>query len=120
MPRRPPTIQQGSIPWANIRSPNGQVKKRPIVVLTATDEIVLDEPLVGVAVSTLVSEPLPDGHIEIPWQVNGHPATRLRRRSVAVCNWLIQVTRSELEPTEAYVPSKTLLAIIQAVRRLNE
>ena len=119
MPLRLPSVRQGSIPWASVRSPNGQIKTRPIVVITATDEIVLDGPIVGVAVSTLVSVPVPDEHIELPWQPQGHPATRLRRRSVAVCNWLVEVHFSELEPTEAYVPSKTMLRIIETVRRLN-
>jgi len=88
-------------------------------VITATDEIVMDAPVVGVAVSTLVREPLPADHIELPWHIHGHPSTGLRKRSVAVCRWLVEVHPSDLEPTDAYVPSKTLLRILESVRDVN-
>ncbi len=114
-----PNLRQGSIIWIEVSDPRGNVKRRPVIVLTATDEIILDQLVDGVAVTTTFAEPAPSDCIELPWQPNGHPATQLRRRSAAVCSWLVQFRQSEVVSVEGYVPGKTFLRILQTVAEIN-
>lgn len=115
-------LRLGSIVWHPVPDARGDAKEnpRPIVILTPTEEIILDQPIVGVAVSTRVSEPPSPNEVPLPYSRLGHPATRLRRRCVAVCNWLVEVRPTELRPVEGYVPAKTLARILRRVREINE
>jgi len=115
-------LKQGSIVWDSVPDQRGNVKTnpRPIVIITATGEILLDQPVVGVAVSTRVSEPRSIDEVRLPYSRFGHPATRLRRRCVAVCYWLVEVRPSDLGLVEGYVPTRILLKILRRVRELND
>jgi len=109
------SLRIGAIVWAAIADPRGAVKVRPVVVATRTDEILLDQEWVGVAVTTTFGEPPPDSHVELPWDPIGHPATRLRRRSAAVCDWLVRLRASDVKSVEGYVPGRILLRIVNKV-----
>ena len=74
---------------SEMSDPNGaNPKDRPSVVVTPTDEIAPDGPLVVVAISTLLPGPVPDDHVELPWDPRGHPRTGLRTRCAAVIPWI--------------------------------
>lgn len=111
---------QGSIVWADVADPRGQTKRRPLVILTASGEVLLDAPIVGVAITTSFPEPPPHEYIELPWHPRGHPATRLRRRSAAACHWLVRLQPSDIVETKGYVPTRVLIEILARVRQLNE
>jgi len=113
-------LRQGSIVWIEVPDPRGKAKKRPVVVLTATEEILLDRAIVGVAVSTSIGHPVPDYCVLLPWDRRGHPATRFRQRCGAVCNWLVRFRPSDVTSVEGYLPGKTLLKVIQSVDRLTK
>lgn len=87
---------------------------------TATSDIVLDQPVAAVAVTTTFPRPTPSNMVDLPWHPRGHPATRLARRSAAVCNWLVELTPSQVRERKGYVPQKTLLAIVERVQELNQ
>ena len=112
-------IAQGTIAWAEVDDPKGRRKRRPIVILTETTEIVLDQPIVTVAITTTYPDPPTDEYVELPWMRSNHPATGLTKGSAAACNWLIPVKPSEIKEIRGYVPTKYLLEIVQNVRRLN-
>ena len=113
-------IAQGTIAWAEVDDPKGRKKKtRPIVIITKTTEIVRDQPIVAVAITTTYPDPPTDEYVELPWIRWHHPATGLNKRSAAVCNWVIPVKPSEIKEIRGYVPTKYLLQIVQNVRRLN-
>lgn len=112
-------LRQGLIVWIEVSDPRGHVKKRPVVVISADEDVLLDKPIFGVAVTTTYSEPPPANCVPLPWNVRGHPATRLRRRSAAVCDWLVSFRPSEVATLEGYVPARTLQAILRTVRDLN-
>lgn len=90
------------------------------MILTSSDEILLDAEIVGVAVTSTLSDPSPPEYVLLPWSDRGHPATGLRRRSAAVCNWLVRLHPSDIDETMGFVPTKTLLAIVEKVRMLNQ
>ena len=112
-------LAQGSIVWARIPDPRGLIKRRPVVILTDAGEIVLNGPIVGVAVTTSFPDPPPRIYVELPCHSRGHPATRLTRRSAAVCNWLVQLQPSDVEEIKGVVPTQTMLSIVNRVRELN-
>jgi len=119
MPESRGQLAQGSLVWADVADGRGHIKRRPLVIVTETSEIVLDGPVVGVAVTTTYPEPPPREFVELPWDRRRHPATRLVRRSAAVCNWLVELTPSQVVEVRGYVPTKVLLQIIERVRDLN-
>ncbi len=112
-------LEQGSIVWAWVPDPKGEEKCRPAVVITATDEIVLNGPVAVVAVSASIPETLPESHIELPWHPARHPATHLSKRCAAVCNWLAKIRPSDIVEIRGYVPARWLLPIVDLVNQLN-
>jgi len=106
-------IQQGSIVWVTMTDGRGFTKRRPAVVLTANDEILLDGPVVVAAITTAYGEPPPHNLVELPWSSQGIARTGLRRRSAAVCNWLVDAAISDLEDTGHFVPTKYLIEILK-------
>ena len=115
----PEKLQQGTIVWAEV-SHRGIKKKRPLVVITDTEEIVMDCEICAVAITTTYEDPPPDTHIELPWYRQRHPMTGLSRRSAAVCDWLVSLRPGDVIEVKGQVPSKKLLDIINRVRELNE
>jgi len=115
------TYHQGQIVWVRVSDQAGRnPKTRPAVILTATDEISDDEPIVVVAVSTRFDRPLPDNKIELPWHRDRHPVTGLRRRCVAVCDWLVEIRPSAIEDVAGTVPPAKMRQIISRVKRAGQ
>ncbi len=105
-------LEQGAIVWVTPPGERGLGKRRPAVVLTASEEILLDQPVVVAALTTTFPNPAPPDHVVLPWSPHGHPVTRLRRRSAAVCTWLFEARPSEAEPV-GRVPTRHLLDILR-------
>jgi mRNA-degrading endonuclease toxin of MazEF toxin-antitoxin module len=109
-------LQQGSIVWVRVGDQAGRNPKcRPAVILTPTNEISPGEQLVAVAVTSTFSKPLPQNQIELPWQHGGHPVTGLKKRCVAVCDWLIEVDQSAIEAIGGVAPPLVLTAILAQI-----
>lgn len=113
-----PTLRQGSIVWATAISPRGEVKDRPMIVLNRSSEIFMDLPLVCVAISTSFWD---DGHrcVKLPWSRQAHSSTGLRRRSAAVCDWLVTIRPSDVKSIKGFVPTRLMLEIIRKVNVLT-
>ena len=120
MDRKSTEIKRGSIVWIEVADPRGNIKKRPVVVVTSTDEIVIDQEIVGVAVTTSFRDPLDQGCVKLPSWPFGHPATGLRRESVAVCDWRVRFRPSDVTAVEGYVPARTLLRIVEKINELDQ
>src|SRR5216684_9133514 len=83
-----PILGRGCIVLAEVTDPRGQNRKpRPLVIVTATEEIRTGEPFVGIAVSTTFPHPVPDDCVALPYHSGGRSRTGLRKKSVAVCSW---------------------------------
>ncbi len=118
MAGQPVPFEQGMIVWARVQPPRGPAKRRPVLIVTPTDEILLDQPMVAVAITTTFPEPPPASHVPLPWYPTGHPMTGLRRRSAAVCDWLVTFRPSDVEAIGGRVPTKPLAEVLARLRDL--
>lgn len=112
--------EQGSIVLANVKPPRGEPKARPVLIISQPEDQVLDEEIVGVAIST---SDFPDDSsrcVELPWAAQGKVQTGLRKRSVAVCDWLVAFKPSDILDVKGFLPTKHLLAVIQKIRELQD
>ena len=106
--------------WATkIPDPRGVRKDRPVLVLTPTDEIADAELIVGAAIATSFPEPPPYTHIALPWAADGSVKTGLRRRSAAVCNWLVKLEPGKIEPVKGYLDARRLADVMGRVIQLH-
>jgi mRNA-degrading endonuclease toxin of MazEF toxin-antitoxin module len=110
---------QGSIVWGAAPDPKGNTKIRPLVVITATNEILLDGPVVAVAITTTYPKSVPHTHVELPWAPHRHPTTMLAKRSAAVCDWLVELRPSQVVEIKGYVPTKTMFEIVKRTSEHN-
>ena len=113
-------IKQGEILWARSYDPRGANEKcRPFVVLTLTAEIARGEPILAVAISTTLPEPLTEEYVELPWHPRGLVRTRLKKRCAVCCQWLEELDRNDIEEIRGHVPGGTLKEIIQRIGQLH-
>jgi mRNA-degrading endonuclease toxin of MazEF toxin-antitoxin module len=113
-----PPLGRGRIVLAEVPDPNGQnPKARPLVIVTATEEIQEGKPFVGVAVSTTIPHPVPDDCVELPYHHAGHPRTGLRKRCVAVCTWRHALTHEDVIRDLGRVPDQQMFEILEKVQR---
>ncbi|MCC5830197.1 MAG: type II toxin-antitoxin system PemK/MazF family toxin [Phycisphaeraceae bacterium] len=112
------SLTQGSVIWATVSPPVGQPKQRPLVVITPDEEIRRDEPIVAVAISTSVDSS--DANVvALPWSQRQPPPTGLRKRSFAVCNWLVELRPSDVVSIQGRINKSKLCEILELVRRLK-
>jgi mRNA-degrading endonuclease toxin of MazEF toxin-antitoxin module len=111
-------LRTGSIVWATLRDRNGFRKRRPAIVLTPSDEISHDQPIVVMAVTTTFPSPAPRNCLELPWNSDRRKvSTGLAQRSAAVLTWLDTVYIDEIDGFIGSVPSSRMREI---QRRLTE
>lgn len=109
----------GQIVLAKVSDGHGNVKVRPIVIVTPADEIDVDRAILGVCISTQIEDPIPPEHIPLPWSNPRHPRTGLNKPNVAKCNWTVAVAPSEIVEERGFVPTKAMAKIEEALRRLQ-
>lgn len=85
----PHGLRYGQIVLATVSDGHGNTKTRPVVIVTRTDQISADRPMLAVCVSTQVEHPTPDDHVALPWSNPRHPRTGLNKPNVAKCNWTV-------------------------------
>ena len=105
-------IRQGDIVWVAATDPRGNVKRRPVVVVSSTPADAADGAFVAVCITTTFPDPPPPGHVPIPWDPSGRSATRLRRRSAAVPAWLVTAAVGDAEETGGRLPDAILLQLL--------
>lgn len=110
---------QGIIVWLWRCDPRGfERKERAFLIITPTDDIKAGGNVVGVAISTKVSDPPRPHEILLPWHKDRHPKTSLFERSAAICNWFSVINREELNNVKHWCPKKYLLAIFEVINTL--
>ena len=115
-------LQQGRIVWVELLDPQGRnPKRRPAVVLTPTAEIHADGEVVVAALSSQIDQSPPDVSVPVPWQPGGHPRTKLNRRNVIVCNWLVTLPVAALQDDDidGIVPFAEMARVLEIVRSLQ-
>lgn len=114
-------LQQGRIVWVEPLDPQGRnPKRRPAVVLTPTAEIKPDGEVVVVALTSQIDQSPADVSVEVPWHRDGHPRTKLNRRNVVVCTWLVVIPVSVIGPGDlgGSVPFPQMARILEIVAAL--
>lgn len=112
-------LRQGSIVWAQATDGRGNTKRRPVIILNATEEIQRSDELIGVAVTTTYGDPPKNTEIELPWFAKRHPRTGLTRRSAAACDWLVSFPTAGIEDHGYFVPSALMAKIVAVVSDKN-
>jgi mRNA-degrading endonuclease toxin of MazEF toxin-antitoxin module len=115
-------LQQGRIVWVELLDPQGRnPKRRPAVILTPTAEIRPDGEVVVAALSSQIDQSPPDVSVSIPWHRDGHPRTKLNRRNVVVCSWLVTLSVATIQPDDVggIVPFAEMTRVLEIVRTLQ-
>lgn len=112
--------QQGDIVRVWSLDPQGHnAKPRRFVIVSKTDELEDDDLIVGVAISGVFPDPLPDEYVKLPWDNRGHIHTKLYKDSAAVCNWIKHFEKDEIVEHIGKVPPAKLLEIIKKLPALD-
>lgn len=118
----PSPLSQGRIVWAELLDPQGHnPKRRPAVILTPTAEIRADGEVVVAALSSQIDQSPPDVSVPVPWQPGGHPRTKLNRRNVIVCTWLVALPVASIRNNDVggAVPFAEMARVLEIVRALR-
>jgi mRNA-degrading endonuclease toxin of MazEF toxin-antitoxin module len=110
-----PRLATGRIVWAEIADANGIRKVRPAVIVTATDQLTAVGPFDVVAITSRLTDPLPEDHVLLPWHPQRHPRTGLNRRCAAVCTWLAQIVANDILDVAGIVPNSLMATILAKV-----
>ncbi len=94
------------------KDPQGNEKTRPVLVISATEDIPSEEEphrlLVGVAISTAFHKPLDPNQVPLPWAANGSARSGLRRECVAVCKWIVTLRPEDVIEVKGVVSGRIL------------
>jgi mRNA-degrading endonuclease toxin of MazEF toxin-antitoxin module len=108
------------IVWAVALDPAGRnPKARPLVLLVGEDEVRADAPLLAVGITGTLPTPLPDGYVLLPWDRAGHRQTGLKKKSAAVCNWIVRVAPSGSLQVIGRAPNAQFAEICQKVQAIR-
>jgi len=110
-------LQQGRIVWANVPRPDGSHgKPRTAAIITATEEIMDTDPFVVVAISSTFHEPLRDPEVRLPFHSRGEGRIGLKRPTVAVCDWLIELRKAQVLQEVGSLPTRVVIEIVEKTR----
>ena len=114
----PSPLSQGRIVWATIPDPRGgNEKARPVVILTATNDILPGGEVQVAAITTLIGQAPFAETVELPSSPAGHPQTKLKKPCEVVCSWVLSVPVTNLNDTGGSVPPDILVEILVKVER---
>lgn len=105
-------LKQGRIVWVKL-GPRGGYKKRPAVILTSDADLDPAETFFVAAGSSQVTLPIADNEVLLPaGTTSKHPLTKLKRPTVIVCDWIEEVSYSDVFQWGGETPPTALLEII--------
>lgn len=113
-------LLQGSIVRAEIPDPQGRnLKLRPVLIYTPTDEIDPTGFIDVVAITTQVGSFPQDVSVPIPWQRGGHPRTTLNQPNEAICVWVARIPTGTVQTPVGRVPLKEMTQILCVLFRFQ-
>ena len=112
----------GQIVRAEVKDRNGYRKKRPVVILTGSNEIAWDEPIAVMAITTKkLGPPLPPNYVRLPSAGEpGSEITGLPEFSAAVSDWLDIIYPDQIKRVYGNVPSDIMSEIQRRVDKQGE
>ncbi len=87
-------IRQGQIVWTPVKDNHGNPPKgRPVVVISNDEDNEKESTALAVVLShsAALQFPLPEECIPLLHHTDGHCVTKLRKETVAVCNWVTPI-----------------------------
>jgi len=109
-----PDLVQGQIVLVEVLDPQGRNPKiRPLIIINNPKEIVI-----GVAVTSKVPTPLEPSHVELPYDTQGKVKTKLTKKSIAECKWLVEFQAESVVEVKGFVPNRILLEILEKVKNI--
>jgi hypothetical protein len=117
-----PKPVRGRIIKADVLDPQGRNRKRrPLVIITPSEEILPGHSFWGVAITSSISQPLPDDCVALPFHPGGHSKTKLKAFCAAKCTWLQKIEHEEdIQEYLGFVLEKQLLEILKKVDDLQK
>lgn len=93
-----PNLCQGRLVWVELVGVDGQIKRRPVVVTTADADIDASSELTAIACSHSAAnqDPRPPDYVAIPYHPDGRCKSKLKKPTVAICRWVVQLQKSDL------------------------
>ena len=108
-------LRPGQIVWVTLPDPQGRnPKTRPAAVCSVSATGVVGV----VAITSQIGRAPPEVTVPVPWQRNGHPRTKLRRPSEAICSWAATVPAASVQATTGRVPLTEMNLIAEILKRL--
>jgi len=109
-------LSQGQVVEVEIPDPRGKnTKRRPVVLLTATNELATVDTYVVGAISATLKDPVPPDWVLLPWSADGRARTGLKKPSAAKCDWLTTVNRAQILSVLGTLPGSIMQEIMQRV-----
>ena len=103
----------GRIFWAIDLGRRGDGKTRPMIVATRRVDIIRSGLVFAVVCSTDFAEPLLPEEVRLPFEAEGRCVTKLRKDTVAVCDWTVTLPTDSIEETGGLVPAYLLREIFE-------
>ena len=103
----------GRVAWASIPDSRGRApKRRPVVIVSLTDDIIATGMVRVVGVTTKADLATPGEQTELMFDPAGSCRTGLRERCWAVSTWLALVSVDDIEAYAGTVPGRTMAEIL--------
>lgn len=116
-------FKQGDIVWVYraLDEHGRNPKKRPVVILTSTEEITDEDEVVGVAVTHTLPPDISGSavFVALPWNSRGTTRTGLTKRSAAKCDWLVIFHIDQVDALSGDIDQNTLLRILERLPSEN-
>ncbi len=112
-------MKQGTIAWAILQMPNGQSKRRPVVIATPDNLIRSDAMIRVVGISGSYRPDDPDA-IPIPWRPDGNIFTGLSRPSAISLALTDEMMFSALEPTDKWIGKPALIELLERLKQVGD
>lgn len=93
----------------------GNLKIRPLAVITKNSEISEQGVFVGVVITGEFDNPPLDDEVILQWHPKRRCRTRLFKPSVAKCTWLRQLSLSDIVEVKGHVPPAELDVILEKI-----
>jgi mRNA-degrading endonuclease toxin of MazEF toxin-antitoxin module len=109
-------IQRGTIIFAEMRDPDGNLKKRPALVLSSQAKIDSGSDLVVAGISTRFTRPIQAGWFELAASPFRDPTTGLKRPSVVKSDFLATVAKKDVISVFGRAPASIVKQVLLILR----
>ncbi len=112
-------IGLGRIFWAVYPGSRGGGKLRPMIAVSSDADIRQNKATVAVVCSTDFDKPLEPFEVQLPFSPDGRCRTKLRKPTVAVCDWTTVFRVDDIEEYGGWLEQSVVLEIL-AKANLNQ